>query len=477
MGTHVKKPLYVGEFVESFACVRSKKPIVTLTPQRDGSIGYFGPNAQEDLSPISEVSTTSTSTELLRNQVAKFEEKSVTDKSDSGEDDDYESEEDNENEDDEESEDSSEDSQKSGKTSDNSESEEEFEAGSDDDEYESESTELLLKNVTVTIASVNTDPEKDKKPNKDVHLRIEDINFTDNSPNKDLNNSKTTADLTASADVTINEQNTDNHMLASGGYFVARNPERSETGINFPQYNSEKDMGSGINILSKKIETGGKKETSDIDIPQDMNEMEYLDEDHMDDDPWEGQDAIDDEKLVQTEEWKNDSNKSTQNIVHKGVDTKGSEKTNTNDSVSDTNVVVGEKGTVKKSDPVVIIKYRCKKCTKICYTESGYHTHLFRAHHICNVKNYPAQMIEGTMVNSANVHVSRFGVKEEPQFPCDKCGQLFFQESSIQPHKDHAHRARASSPEHMDGVQKKSVVTEDDKKMTMKKNWRKEHRY
>ena len=464
MGTHVKKPLYVGKFVELFACVRSKKPIIMSTPQRDGSIGYFGPSAQEDLSPIAEVSTTSTSTELLRNQVAKFEEKSVMDKSDSGEDDDYELEEDNENEDDEEPEDSSEDSQKSEKTSDHSKSEEEFKAGSDDDEYESESTELLPKNLTVTGAPVNTDPEKDKKPNKDVHLRIEDINFTDSSLNKDLNNSKTTADLSASTDVTINERNTDNDMLASGGYFVTRNPERSETGIDFPQYNGEKDMRSGINILSKKIETGGKKETSDIDIPQDMNEMEYLDEDHMDDDLLEGQDAIDDEKLVQAEEQKNDSNKSTENIMHKGVDSKGSEKANTNYSVSDTNVVVGEKGTVKKSDPVVIIKYGCKKCTKICYTESGYHTHLFRAHRIHNVKNYPAQMIKGTMVNSADVHVSRFGVKEEPQIPCDECGQLFFHESSIQTHKDHAHKARESSPEHMDGVQKKSVVTEDDTK-------------
>ena len=184
----------------------------------------------------------------------------------------------------------------------------------------------------------------------------------------------------------------------------------------------------------------------------------------MNDDPLEGQDATDDENLVQAEEQKNDSNKSTQNIMHKGVDSKGTEKTNSNDSVSDTNVVVGEKGTVKKSDPVVIIKYGCKKCTEICYTESGYHTHLFRAHCIHNVKNYPAQMIEGTMVNSADVHVSRFGVKEEPQFPCDECGQLFFHESSIQTHKDHAHKATASSPEHMDGVQKKSVVTEDDTK-------------
>ena len=112
----------------------------------------------------------------------------------------------------------------------------------------------------------------------------------------------------------------------------------------------------------------GKKETSDIDIPEDSNEMEYLDEDHMDDDPLEGQDAIEDKKLVQAEQRKNDSNKSTQNIMHKGVDSTGTKKTNSNDSVSDTNVVVGEKGTVKKSDPVVVIKYECKKCTKICYT-------------------------------------------------------------------------------------------------------------
>ena len=232
----------------------------------------------------------------------------------------------------------------------------------------------------------------------------------------------------------------------------------------FPQYNGDNDIGSGINILSKKIETGGKKETSDIDIPQDMNEMEYLDEDHMDDDPLEGQDAVDDEKLLQAEERKNNSNKSTQNIMHKGVDSKGSEKANTNDSVSNTNVVVGEKGTVKKSDPVVVIKYECKKCTKICYTESGYYTHLFRAHRIHNVKNYPPQMIEGTMVNSADVHVSQFGVKKEPQFPCDECGQLFFHKSSIQTHKDHTHKARESSPEDMDGEQKKSVLTEDDTK-------------
>ena len=458
MGTHVKKPLYVSEFVESFACVRSKKPIVTSTPQRDGSIGFFGPSAQEDLSPIAEVSTTNTSTELLRQEVAQFEEKCATENSDSGEGDDYDSKEDDENEDDEESE----DSQKSGNTSDDSESEEEFEPGSDDDENESESTDLVVKNVGLTRATVNTDREKNDQPNKSVHLRIEDINFTDSSLNKDVNNSKTTADLSATADVTITDPNTDNDMLANGGNFVAHNPERSATGIDFPQYNSEKDMGSAINILSNKIENAGKKESSDIDIPPDMNEMEYLDDDHMDEDPLEGQNESDEQKLVQAEECKNDSDKSTLNKVDKGDENKASEKINTNDSVSDTNPVDGEKGTVKKSEPVVIIKYGCKKCTKICYTESGYHTHLFRAHRICNVKYYPAQIIEGTMVNSADVHVSRFGTKEEPKYPCDECGQLFFHESSIETHKTHAHRA--SHDDDTDGVQNKSVVTEDKKK-------------
>ena len=114
-------------------------------------------------------------------------------------------------------------------------------------------------------------------------------------------------------------------------------------------------------------------------------------------------------------------------------------KSNNNDSVSDTNQVDGEKGTVKNSQPVVVLKYGCKKCTKISYTESGYHTHLFRAHQIHNVRNYPAQIIEGTTVNSADVHCSRFGTKEEPTFPCDECGQLFFHESSIGTHKFHAH--------------------------------------
>ena len=85
MGTHVKKPLYVCETVESFPGVRSKKAIVTSTPQRDGSIGNFGPSAQEDLSSIAEVSTSNTSTELLHRDVAQFEEKKFKHESDSGE--------------------------------------------------------------------------------------------------------------------------------------------------------------------------------------------------------------------------------------------------------------------------------------------------------------------------------------------------------------------------------------------------------
>ena len=52
MGTQVKKPLYVGKVGESAACVRSKNAIVMSTPQRDGSIGNFGPKSQVEFSPI-----------------------------------------------------------------------------------------------------------------------------------------------------------------------------------------------------------------------------------------------------------------------------------------------------------------------------------------------------------------------------------------------------------------------------------------
>ena len=219
-----------------------------------------------------------------------------------------------------------------------------------------------------------------------------------------MNSSKTTADVSGTADVTT-DANTDIDMLATGGNFVARNPERSATGIDFPQYNGEKEMGAGINILSNKIETAGAKESSNIDIPADMNDMEYLDDDNMDEDPLEEQNESNEEMCEEAEDRKNESDKSKPDDVLEGDEEKSSEKINTNDNVSDTNPVDGEKGTVKKSEPVVIIKYGCKKCTKICYTESGYHTHLFRAHCIRNVKNYPPQIIEGTTVNSTDVYV------------------------------------------------------------------------
>ena len=61
-------------------------------------------------------------------------------------------------------------------------------------------------------------------------------------------------------------------------------------------------MGSGSNILRNKIETGGKKEASDNEIPEDLNEMEYLDEAHMDEDPLDGQNENDVQNIVQAEE-------------------------------------------------------------------------------------------------------------------------------------------------------------------------------
>ena len=186
MGTHVKKPLYVCEFVESFACVRSKKPIITSTPQRDGSIGNFGPSAHEDLSPIAEVSTTNTSMELLCSNIAQFEQKFLKNESDSGESDeddeddvDEDDVEDNEdNEDDEESEDGSDDGDDSENSSKDSGSEEEFEPGTDDDHEEndeSESTDLLPKNIGKNGVTVNTDTKNEDHKKKSVHLRIEDI--------------------------------------------------------------------------------------------------------------------------------------------------------------------------------------------------------------------------------------------------------------------------------------------------------------
>ena len=228
MGTHVKKPLYVCEIVESFPWVRSKKAIVTSKPQRDGSIGNFGPSAQEDLSPIAEVSTSNTSTELLHRDVAQFEEKKFKHESDSGEGDDDDVDDDDDPEDDEKSEDGSDNGDYSESRSEDGNSEEEFEPGTDDvdeEEEESESTDMFLTKIAENIVSVNTDTQKDNNTNKSAHLKIEDINFTDSSPNIEVMNSKTTPELSTTVDVTTTEQNTDYDMVASGGNFVTHNPE------------------------------------------------------------------------------------------------------------------------------------------------------------------------------------------------------------------------------------------------------------
>ena len=363
MGTHVKKLLYVCEFVELFSCVRSKKAIVTSTPQRDGSIENFGPSAQEDLSPIAEVSTTNTSMELLHNNVAQFEQKFLKHESDSGEGDEDDVDNDEDNEDDEESEDGSDDGDDSENSSKDSDSEEEFEPGTDDEDEEddeSESTDMLPRKIPENGVTVNTDTQKEDNKNKSVHLRIEDINFTDSSPNIEVRNSKTTPDSSATVDVTTTEQNTDYDMVASGGNFVTCNPERSATGIDFPQYNGEKNMGSDINILKNKIESGGKKEASDNDIPDDLNEMEYFDEAHMDEDQLDERNENDIQNIDQAEEQQDDNENSTASNMDTGHEEKTSEQLNNNDSVSDTNQVDGEKGTVKNSQLVVVIKYGCK---------------------------------------------------------------------------------------------------------------------
>ena len=206
-----------------------------------------------------------TSTELLCKDVAKSEQKCQTDKSDSSEGEDSDYEKDDDNEDDEEYEDGSENGVDSDNSSKKCEIDEDFEASSDDDndaEYESESTDLLPTKVGVTEHSVNSDLKANVTEKKSVHLRIEDIDFMDTSTNKEYNNSKTTEDLSAMADVMITDTNTETDMLLSGGNFVAGNPERSGTGIDFLEYNGGKEMVGCINVLSNKIDSKGKKESS-----------------------------------------------------------------------------------------------------------------------------------------------------------------------------------------------------------------------
>ena len=58
----------------------------------------------------------------------------------------------------------------------------------DEEEEESESTDMLLTKIVENRLTVNTDTQKDNNTNKLVHLRIEDINFTDSSPNIEVRN-------------------------------------------------------------------------------------------------------------------------------------------------------------------------------------------------------------------------------------------------------------------------------------------------
>ena len=209
-----------------------------------------------------------------------------------------------------------------------------------------------------------------------------------------------------------------------------------------------------INIQKNKIDSGGTKEESENEIADDLNKMEYFDEAQLDEDQLDDRNGNDVSNIDQSEEQQNDKENSIGSNMEKGHEDKPSEQLHNNDSVSDTNQIDGEKGTVKNSQPVVVIKYGCKKCTKISYTKAGYHTHLFRVHRIRNVRLYPAQIIEGTMVNLAEVHRSRFRTKEEPTFLCNECGQLFFHESSIHTHKVHAHGKHDEDDENGNGAVK-----------------------
>ena len=133
--------------------------------------------------------------------------------------------------------------------------------------------------------------------------------------------------------MTMTEPNTDYDMVASGGNFVARNPERSATGIDFPQYSGEKNIGSDINILKNKIETGGKKESSDNEIPDDLNEMEYLEEANMDEDQLDEKNENDVQNIVQAEERQDDNEKSTANNIDTGNE-KNTSDMGQNDTIS-----------------------------------------------------------------------------------------------------------------------------------------------
>ena len=80
------------------------------------------------------------------------------------------------------------------------------------------------------------------------------------------------------------------------------------------------------------------------------------------------------------------------------------------------------------------------------------------------MRKYPAQIIEGTTVNPAEVHHCRFRTKEEPTFPCNECGQLFFYELSIGTHKTHAHRKDDEDDTHGNGGVKDTAPVSGEKK-------------
>ena len=92
-----------------------------------------------------------------------------------------------------------------------------------------------------------------------------------------------------------------------------------------------------------------------------MNDMEYLDDDNMDEDQLEKENDSNEDMWEKAEDQKNVSDKSKPDDVPEGNEEKSSEQIINNDNVSDTNPVDGEMGTSKKSEPVVVIKYGCKK--------------------------------------------------------------------------------------------------------------------
>ena len=78
------------------------------------------------------------------------------------------------------------------------------------------------------------------------------------------------------------------------------------------------------------------------------------------------------------------------------------------------------------------------------------------------MKNYLPQIIEGSTVNSANVKVDAARKKQEREYPCDECGELFFYKSSIATHKINAHSKRIDdNTSENDETKEKSPVSDE----------------